>query len=159
MSVVEKTDIKSMNYEELSRALSELSLPKFRTKQVYEWIHKKLVSSFDEMTNLSVDLRKQLNETFELNTATVDTVQTSQIDGTQKYLFRFKDNSFVESVLMKYHHGNSVCISSQVGCRMGCRFCASTLDGLTRSLQPSEMLEQIYRIQALTGERVSSGEV
>jgi len=83
-------------------------------------------------------------------------VQVSQIDGTSKYLFKLYDGNLIESVLMKYHHGNSVCISSQVGCRMGCRFCASTLDGMVRNLAPSEMLDQIYRIQTISGERVDN---
>lgn len=149
-------DIKSLNYSELEEEIKSLGLPKFRTGQIYEWIHKKLVTSFDEMTNISKDVRKLLSENFELKTLVPEKVQTSKIDGTQKYLFKLTDGNFVESVLMKYKHGNSVCISSQVGCRMGCRFCASTLDGLTRCLEPSEMLEQIYRIQALTNERVSN---
>ena len=151
-----KQDIKSFNYDELLNVCVEKGLPKFRAGQVYEWLHKKLVTSFDDMTNLSVDLRKKLDEDFYIAKANVECVETSKIDGTQKYLFSFDEESYVESVLMKYHHGNSVCISSQVGCRMGCRFCASTLDGLSRNLTSSEMLEQIYRIQALTGERVSN---
>lgn len=151
-----KKDIKSFNLTELEQEVVSLGLPKFRAKQIYEWMHKKLVTSFDEMTNLSADLKRRLADEYELSFVVPERVQTSKIDGTQKYLFRLQDGNYVESVLMKYHHGNSVCISSQVGCRMGCRFCASTLDGLTRCLTPSEMLEQIYRIQALTGERVSN---
>lgn len=153
---MELTDIKSFDLEELTQKLIEEGLPKFRASQVYDWLHKKLVTSFDEMTNLSKDLKEKLKCSFEITALVPETVQTSKIDGTQKYLFRLSDGNYVESVLMKYHHGNSVCISSQVGCRMGCRFCASTLDGLTRCLKPSEMLDQIYRIQALTGERVSN---
>ncbi len=150
------TDIKSLDKSELESAIVELGLPKFRAGQIYDWIHKKLVCSFSEMTNISVDMQKKLDDTFYIASVYPERVQTSKLDGTQKYLFRLSDGNYVESVLMKYHHGNSVCISSQVGCRMGCRFCASTLDGLTRCLTPSEMLEQIYRIQALTGERVSN---
>ena len=149
-------DIKSLDYNELENEIIALGFPKFRASQIYEWLHKKLVASFDEMTNLSKDMREALKKEFLLVIATPERVQTSKIDGTQKYLFKLMDGNYVESVLMRYHHGNSVCISSQVGCRMGCRFCASTLDGLTRCLEPSEMLEQIYRIQALTGERVSN---
>jgi len=149
-------DIKSYTLKELEEEVKTLGLPRFRAGQIYEWMHKKLVASFDEMTNLSKDVRKMLADNYELATVVPERIQTSQIDGTQKYLFMLPDGNYVESVLMKYKHGNSVCISSQVGCRMGCRFCASTLDGLTRCLTPSEMLEQIYRIQAITGERVSN---
>ncbi len=153
---MEKCDIKSLDLNELENKIIELNLPKFRAKQIYDWLHKKLVTDFDEMTNLSLELRDKLKESFFIIKCEPERIQTSKIDGTQKYLFKLHDGNYVESVLMKYHHGNSVCISSQVGCRMGCRFCASTLDGLTRCLMPSEMLEQIYRIQALTGERVSN---
>ena len=153
---MEKFDIKSLSLSELENKITESGLPKFRAKQIYEWLHKKLVSDFEEMTNLSADLRKKLSEEYYIAKCVPERVQTSKLDGTQKYLFKLLDGNYVESVLMKYHHGNSVCISSQVGCRMGCRFCASTLDGLTRCLTASEMLEQIYRIQALTGERVSN---
>ena len=106
------------------------------------------------MTNLSKDLREKLKNNYTLNSMDAAAVQTSQIDGTQKYLFRLHDGHVVESVLMKYHHGNSVCISSQVGCLMGCRFCASTIGGKVRDLAASEMLGQIYKIQKLSGERV-----
>ena len=153
---MDKIDIKSFDYEELENSIKELGLPKFRASQIYDWLHKKLVTSFDEMTNLSSDLRTKLSEQFYVTAAEVDRMQESKEDGTRKYLFKLSDGNYVESVFMRYHHGNSVCISSQVGCRMGCKFCASTLDGLTRCLEPSEMLEQIYRIQALTGERVSN---
>jgi 23S rRNA (adenine2503-C2)-methyltransferase len=123
---------------------------------VYEWLHKKLVGSYDEMLNLSKELRATLSEAYPITALTeVDSLH-SQTDGTIKYLFRLKDDRVIESVLMRYHHGNSVCISSQVGCRMGCKFCASTIGGKERDLLPSEMLDQIYRIQALTGERVSN---
>ena len=108
------------------------------------------------MTNLSAALREKLEKEEPLTSLEVVQVQTSKIDGTQKYLFRLSDGHVIESVWMKYKHGNSVCISSQVGCRMGCRFCASTIGGLTRNLKPSEMLDQIYKIQHLTGQRVSN---
>ena len=136
------TDIKSLNYDELVTYMAGLGEKKFRASQLYQWMHEKLADSFDECTNLSNALRQR--------------VQRSKLDGTEKYLFRLTDGNYVESVLMKYHHGNSVCISSQVGCRMGCRFCASTLNGKVRDLRPSEMLDQIYRIQKITGERVSN---
>jgi len=153
---MEKTDIKSLDTVELKEKLQGLGFKAFRAAQVYDWLHKKLVTDFDEMTNLSVKDREILNENFFITALVPDRVQTSKLDGTQKYLFKLSDGNYVESVLMKYHHGNSVCISSQVGCRMGCRFCASTLDGLTRNLLPSEMLDQIYRIQAISCERVSN---
>ncbi len=149
-------DIKSLTFEELEIQIKELGEKSFRAKQIYEWIHVKLVTSFDEMTNLSKSLRDRLKEIFVLYTLSPVKTLVSEIDGTRKYLFLLPDGNIIESVLMKYKHGNSVCISSQVGCRMGCKFCASTLDGLTRNLYVSEMLEQVYRIQALTGERVSN---
>ena len=153
---MEKIDIKSLDLEELTNLIIELGEKKFRSKQIYEWIHVRLVESFDEMTNISVAFREKLKETCYLTVHKPVEILTSKIDGTQKYLFMLSDGSVIESVLMKYHHGNSVCISTQVGCRMGCRFCASTLDGLERNLKPSEMLDEIYRIQKLTGERVSN---
>ena len=150
------TDIKSLNYDELVTYMAGLGEKKFRASQLYQWMHEKLADSFDECTNLSNALRQKLKETSEYVCLEPVRVQHSKLDGTEKYLFRLSDGNYVESVLMKYHHGNSVCISSQVGCRMGCRFCASTLDGLERGLTPAEMLDQIYRIQKLTGERVSN---
>ena len=147
-------DIKSLNLEQLTEELLSVGEKKFRAKQIYSWIHEKLVDSFDEMTNLSKDLREKLKANYTLNSMDAVAVQTSKIDGTQKYLFRLHDGHVVESVLMRYHHGNSVCISSQVGCLMGCRFCASTIGGKVRDLAASEMLGQIYKIQKLSGERV-----
>lgn len=149
-------DIKSMTMPQLKAVMEELGEKPFRAKQLYEWFHQKRVWNYEEMTNLSKGLREQLSVKYPLKPIEIVQVQTSKIDGTQKYLFRLGDGNVIESVLMKYKHGNSVCISSQVGCRMGCRFCASTLDGLTRNLLPSEMLEQIYRIQEISGERVSN---
>ena len=119
-------------------------------------MHEKLACSYDEMTNISDKLKKVLKENTLYTCLELVRVQESQIDGTKKYLFRLYDGNLIESVFMRYHHGNSVCISSQVGCKMGCRFCASTLNGCVRNLEPSEMLDQIYRIQSLTGERVSN---
>ena len=149
-----KKDLKSLNLEQLTEELLGIGEKKFRAKQVYSWIHEKLVDSFDEMTNLSKDLREKLKANYTLNSLEAVAVQTSKIDGTQKYLFRLHDGHVVESVLMRYHHGNSVCISSQVGCLMGCRFCASTIGGKVRDLTASEMLGQIYKIQKLSEERV-----
>ncbi len=153
---MELQDIKSLNLKELQEQIVALGDKAFRAKQIYSWLHEKLVDDFDEMTNISKDLREKLKENFELIKVKPVEIQTSQIDGTQKYLFELSDGNVIESVLMKYKHGNSVCISSQVGCRMGCRFCASTLDGLERCLKPSEMLDQIYQIQKTSGERVSN---
>lgn len=152
----EKTDIKSMTLPELQEFLKEKGEKAFRAKQVYEWMHVKLAQSFEEMTNLSKELRVVLGECCEYTVLTAVRVQESKIDGTKKFLFALQDGNVVESVWMKYQHGNSVCISSQVGCRMGCTFCASTIDGLERNLTPAEMLEQIYAITRLTGERVSN---
>lgn len=149
------TDIKSMTIEELKILMAELGDKPFRAKQIYSWLHEHLVTSYDEMTNLPKNLRDKL-AAYPITALETADVQISKIDGTRKYLFRLSDGNVIESVLMGYKHGNSVCISSQVGCRMGCRFCASTIGGLTRNLLASEMLDQIYRIQAQTGERVSN---
>ena len=152
---MEKPDIRSLSLEELKAFVSGMGEKPFRAKQLFEWLHQKQAASFQEMTNLSEAFRKRLAEETRLITLEPVRHLRSQIDGTEKYLFRLWDGNVIESVLMRYHYGNSVCISSQVGCRMGCRFCASTLDGLVRCLSPSEMLEQVYRIQKLSGERVS----
>ena len=152
----EKTDIKSMNLEELKTFFSDMGEKAFRAKQVYEWLHVRQVESFEEMTNLSKTLRERLDETCRIITLRKEQVQISKLDGTRKYLFLLEDGNVIESVLMKYKHGNSVCISSQVGCRMGCRFCASTLDGLVRGLATAEMLDQIYQIGKDIGERISN---
>ena len=149
-------DIKSLTKAELEDEFALKELKKFRAVQVYDWMHVKLARSFDEMTNLSKDLRARLNEEYDYTSLKIERVKESAIDGTAKFLFELSDGNFVESVFMRYKHGNSVCISSQVGCRMGCRFCASTLDGLVRSLKPSEMLDQIYAISHHMGERISN---
>lgn len=153
---MEKIDIKSLNYDELADYIVSIGEKKFRAAQLYSWMHEKLACSYDEMTNISDKLKKVLKENTLYTCLEPVMVQESQIDGTKKYLFRLYDGNLIESVFMRYHHGNSVCISSQVGCKMGCRFCASTLNGCVRNLEPSEMLDQIYRIQSLTGERVSN---
>lgn len=145
-----------MTLPELEEELKSAGEKAFRARQMYEWVHRKLVRDFDGMTNLSKSFREFCRERYFLTALIPVQVQESKIDGTKKFLFELADGNVVESVWMKYHHGNSVCISSQVGCRMGCRFCASTLDGLERNLLPSEMLDQIYAIQLLTGERVSN---
>lgn len=153
----EKVDIKSMNLSELTEFVTgSLGDKKFRARQIYDWIHVKLAVSFDEMTNLPRDLREKLNQMCRLTCVEKVQCLISRIDGTRKYLFRLDDGNVIESVLMKYKHGNSVCVSSQVGCRMGCRFCASTLDGLVRNMTPSEMLDEVYEIQRDLGERISN---
>ena len=149
------TDIKSMNMEELKALMTALGDKPFRAKQIYSWLHERLVTSYDEMTNIPKSLKEKLKD-YPITALEMADVQISKIDGTRKYLFRLNDGNVIESVLMRYKHGNSVCISSQVGCRMGCRFCASTIGGLTRCLTASEMLDQIYRIQVLSKERVSN---
>ncbi len=149
-------DLLSMTLPEVTELVRELGEKPFRAKQLYDWIHKKGAASPEEMTNLPKRLKEQLAETVSFDYPSVRTMQESRLDGTRKYLFRLADGNYVESVLMKYHHGNSVCISSQVGCRMGCKFCASTLLGLTRNLTAGEMLSQVYAIQKESGERVSN---
>ena len=155
-SSANKTDIKSLNLTEITEYLVSRNIPKFRAKQLYDWMHVKLADDVDMMTNLPKELRNHIRTECDYTSLKPVKIQVSKEDGTAKYLFELEDGNLIESVLMRYHHGNSVCISSQVGCRMGCRFCASTLDGLARNLKPSEMLDQIYRIQKLTGERVSN---
>ena len=151
-----KIDIKSFNLEELTAFIVDNGEKAFRAKQVYQWLHVKQVDTFDEMTNLSKAFREKLELLCYITDLHQEAVQISKIDGTRKYLFLLEDGNVIESVLMRYKHGNSVCISSQVGCRMGCRFCASTLDGLVRGLKPSEMLDQIYKIGKDIGERISN---
>lgn len=156
MDVTSKFDLKSADYDSLCAYMTQLGEKKFRATQIYEWMHVRHVTSIDEMTNLSKKLREQLKEQCTFTVLKPLEVQVSKQDGTRKYLFGLDDGNMIESVLMRYKHGNSVCISSQAGCRMGCRFCASTLDGLARSLTPAEMLEQIYRIGCDIGERISN---
>ena len=151
-----KIDIKSRNLAELTELVASIGEKAFRAKQLYQWLHVKQVYAFDDMTNLSKAFREKLNEVSFITDLKQEQVQISQIDGTRKYLFLLEDGNVIESVLMRYKHGNSVCISSQVGCRMGCRFCASTLDGLVRGLRPSEMIDQIYKIGQDIGERISN---
>ncbi|MBR5731854.1 MAG: 23S rRNA (adenine(2503)-C(2))-methyltransferase RlmN [Lachnospiraceae bacterium] len=149
-------DIKSLSIEELQAYLEGIGEKKFRAAQVYEWLHKKLVTEWDAMTNISAALRKKLAEDFYLPKLEIATVLKSESDGTEKFLFKLGDGNVIESVLMRYEHGNSVCISSQVGCRMGCNFCASTIGGRIRDLTAGEMLEQIYHIQRYDEQRVSN---
>ncbi|MBO8435002.1 MAG: 23S rRNA (adenine(2503)-C(2))-methyltransferase RlmN [Tyzzerella sp.] len=151
-----KEDLKSMSLEELQGFMANIGEAKFRAKQVFEWIHKKQADSFSDMTNLSKNLREKLEKEAKLSYARILEKRVSKQDGTTKYLFALENDNIIESVLMRYGYGNAVCISTQVGCRMGCTFCASTLDGVERNLTAGEMLSQIYEIQKDTGERVSS---
>lgn len=147
-------DIKSMTLTELTEYITELGYPKFRAKQIYDWCHVKVVRDVEEMKNLPKDMKEHIKKSF----VSLEIVErfVSEVDGTNKFVFRLADGNVIESVFMPYKHGNSVCISSQAGCRMGCRFCASTLMGLARNLTASEMLDQIYAISYVTGERVSN---
>ena len=133
------TDIKSLTIEELRRELASLGEKPFRAGQVYQWMHQKLADGFEDMSNLSKDLRQKLADHYQFVCLKPVEVLTSRLDGTQKYLFELPDGNVVESVLMRYRHGNSVCISTQVGCKMGCRFCASTIGGWLRNLTASEL--------------------
>ena len=152
---MKERDLKSYTLEEMTEAFRAKGLPKFRAAQVYRWLHVQLVTSFEECLNLPARMREELDSAYDCTKLQVLERQISKEDGTQKFLFGLSDAQTVESVFMRYKFGASVCISSQVGCRMGCRFCASTLDGLLRSLEPSEMLEQIYTIRRLTGEKIT----
>ena len=149
------TDIKSMTQQELARFLKELGEPAFRAKQVFTWLHRG-VTSFEDMTNLSEPLREKLAERCFITAPMVARKQESRLDGTIKYLWELSDGNCIETVLMQYHHGNTVCISSQVGCRMGCAFCASTIAGKVRDLRPSEMLDQVLFTQLDSGREVSN---
>ena len=150
-----KNDIKSMTLEEITAAVREMGEPAFRGKQIFSWLHRG-VRSFEEMTNLSKPLREKLESAYYINTITVARKQQSKLDGTIKYLWELQDGNCIETVLMQYHHGNTVCISSQVGCRMGCAFCASTLGGKVRDLRPTELLDQVLFTQLDSGRTISN---
>lgn len=141
-----KIDIKSMTPEELEAFLKELGEKPFRAKQIYDWLHVKLAERFEEMTSISKELQRKLDEACSLTCLRVVDEKVSNIDGTRKYLFALADGNIIESVWMQYHHGNSVCISSQAGCRMGCRFCATGRQGLQESLPAAEILNQIVSL-------------
>lgn len=150
-----KTDIKSMTLEEITAAMKALGESAFRGKQVFSWLHKG-VTSFEEMSNLSKALREKLDNAYYITVPTVERKQVSRQDGTIKYLWKLADGNCIETVLMQYHHGNTVCISSQVGCRMGCAFCASTIGGKVRDLKPSEILDQVLFTQIDSGLTISN---
>jgi len=150
-----KKDIMSMNLAELTEEILALGQPKFRAKQIYRWLHKAFVTDFSQMSDLSLELRRILDDNFVIFHCTIEKKLVSEYDGTIKYLFKLNDGELIESVLMQYKYGYTVCVSSQVGCRMGCSFCASTLSGVVRSLTPSEILSQIYMISLDNNIRVS----
>ncbi len=149
------TDIKSMSREELAAFFRQLGEPAFRSKQVFQWLHRG-VESFDEMTNLSKALREKLKAECLLTVPKVARKQVSRLDGTIKYLWQLGDGNCIESVLMRYKHGNTICVSSEVGCLMGCAFCASTLGGLVRRLTPAEILDQVIFVQKDSGLPISN---
>lgn len=148
-------DLKSMNLEEITDLFKSMGEQAFRGKQVFTWLHKG-VTSFDEMSNLSKNLREKLKDTCFITAPQVARKQVSKQDGTIKYLWELGDGNCIETVLMRYHHGNTVCISSQVGCRMGCAFCASTIAGKVRDLTPAEMLDQVLFTQLDSGVEISN---
>lgn len=148
-------DLKDFEFDRLQMFLKDLGEPKFRAGQIFEWLHKG-VESYNDMTNISKATRAKLSETTYVSTLKIREKYVSKLDGTVKYLFELPDGNCIESVIMRYHHGITICISSQVGCRMGCRFCASTIGGLYRSLTPGEMLNQVIFAQKDLGERISN---
>lgn len=150
-----KVNLLDLSLEEMEKLIVGIGQQKFRAKQIYQWINKG-VKDIDEMANLPKDLRQELKTRFAFNKLSAAHKLVSKIDGTAKYIFKLSDGNIIESVLMKYKHGNTVCISSQVGCKMGCRFCASTGAGFMRNLSPGEMLDQVLSIQADCGERIGN---
>lgn len=150
-----KKDIKSLNNEELAEWVRENSLPAFRAKQIFSWLHKSGVSDFSEMSNVSKELRNKLSEEFYISSCEIENKYVSAIDGTVKYLFILSDGEFLETVIMKYKYGYTICVSSQVGCKMGCRFCASTLAGFKRNLTAGEIESQLHSAQKDLGIRIS----
>jgi 23S rRNA (adenine2503-C2)-methyltransferase len=151
-----KRDILSLSLEELQAELVALGEQKFRAKQIFNWLHLKKVTTFEDMLNLSKGLRAKLDEHYTIPTLVAERTLNSQVDGTIKYLYRLEDGNHVETVLMEYSYGTSICVSTQVGCKMGCKFCASTIAGFRRNLEPSEILLQIYESERNSGRKVSS---
>lgn len=148
-------DIRALTIEELTSEITQMGFPQFRAKQIYSWIQEKCVSSFDEMTNIPLNLRTALSEKFRFFGCKINTKLVSQIDGTVKYLFELYDGEFVESVVMKYKYGYSICVSSQVGCKMGCTFCASAIGGFVRQLSAGEMLSEVFTAQKDLGVKIN----
>lgn len=148
-------NLKDLTFAELEEYLVSIGEQKFRAKQIYKWIYEG-ISSFDEMTNISKALREKFNQNCSLGNMTIEQRFISDLDGTRRYLLKLGDGNYIESVLMKYKHGNSICISSQVGCAMGCKFCASTKNGMKRNLSPGEIIDQIMIVQNDLGERISN---
>ena len=151
----QKTDLKSMTIPELEAYLAELGEAKFRAKQIFTWMHRG-AASFEEMTNLPKTLRSKLEERCTLTALRVERKQVSKLDGTVKYLWRLEDDNCVETVLMRYKHGNTVCVSTEIGCAMGCAFCASTIGGLVRRLTAGEIVSQVIFTQKDSGLPVSN---
>ncbi len=151
-----KKDIKSLSYAELNSEIVTLGLPRFRSKQIFEWLHKYGVSSFGEMTNISKDLRKKLADIYFISDCEIEQKYVSKIDETVKYLFKLYDGEYVESVIMKYKYGYTICVSSQVGCKMGCTFCASALAGFKRNLEAGEIESQLHSAQKDLNIRISN---
>lgn len=150
-----KKDIKSMSIAELKEEMLSLGEKAFKATQIYSWLHKHSAESFDEMTNISKDLRENLKKNYDIYNCTIEKKLVSVYDNTVKYLFRLNDGELIESVVMKYKYGYTICVSSQVGCKMGCRFCASGIAGFVRNLTPSEILSQIYKAQKDLDIRIS----
>ncbi len=153
---MKKIDLKSMYIEELETVVKDIGEPKFRAKQIFDWLHNKNADSFDNMTNLSKQLREKLKENYKISGIEIVKKVVSEKDGTTKYLFALDDDKLIEAVLMKYSYGVAVCVSTQVGCRMGCSFCASAIGGVERNLSAGEILGEIYAIQKDIPQRISS---
>lgn len=153
---MEKTDILSLTLEELEEKLLQIGEKKFRAAQVFQWLHDKKVTDFDRMSNISAQTKALLEENFYINSLKIQKRLVSSIDNTVKYLYVLPDGNKVETVLMEYHHGNSICLSTQVGCKMGCKFCASTKAGFVRNLEPSEILLQMYESERDSGRTIDS---
>ncbi len=152
----DKIDLRSLTFEEMEKLLVNIEEKKFRGKQIFNWINKHLINTFDEMNNIPKSLKAKLDEIAYISTVEILEKKQSKIDETAKFLFNLNNNAVVEAVFMKYKHGNTVCISSQAGCRMGCTFCASTIGGVDRNLTAGEMALQVYEIQKNIGERISN---
>lgn len=148
--------IDGISFVELEKSLTQIGEPKFKAKQIFDWVHNKTVDDFEEMSNVSKKTMEELSKIFEFTKATIELKLESKLDETKKYVIKFEDGNVVESVFLKYKFGNTACISSEVGCKMGCLFCASTKNGFLRSLTTAEMLKQIYLIQKDTNEKISN---